>query len=395
MRLVAMPLPLYRRASEHLDELRREFALMEAIGPDIVSVPARLQQLVDALGERFGAFTAQPTAAMREAMARGEDRIDLNYRVPAQAKEASLELGALLDEADAFCRAGEHVLTLATPADCLAFRRWYLGEFVGQIDGAEPTPWPPSEPNGARSDETAYRPKMAHASEEVVEVAETFAAVARALAEHHDDMQRALDKIVRLAVDNLYACEFAGITRVEKRKITSPASSNDVPRKVNEIQSETGEGPCIDAIKEHEVFLTGDLRNESRWPQFSTRAHEETGICSILSIRLYIEEDTMGALNLYSTETDAFDDSDVALATVFAVHASVAMSAARREEALEQKAESRDVIGRAKGILMARSGASDDEAFAMLKGASQRMNVRLREIAERIAEPSRPPEPPE
>ena len=64
----------------------------------------------------------------------------------------------------------------------------------------------------------------------------------------------------------------------------------------------------------------------------------------------------MGALNLYSTANDAFDDSDVALATVFAVHAAVAMSAARRQESLEQKAETRDVIGRAKGILMARSG---------------------------------------
>ncbi|HEX2024084.1 MAG TPA: ANTAR domain-containing protein [Acidimicrobiales bacterium] len=227
---------------------------------------------------------------------------------------------------------------------------------------------------------------MAHASEEVVQVAETFAKVASALAAGRDDLQSALDQIVRLAVENLDACEFAGISLVEKGTITSPASSNDVPRKVDAIQSETGEGPCIDAIKEHEVFQTGDLRNEKRWPQFSSRAHEETGICSILSIRLFIEEDTMGALNLYSTASDAFDDSDVALSSVFAVHASVAMSAARREETLEQKARSRDMIGRAKGILMARSGATDDEAFEMLKKASQRMNVKLRDIAQRVAE---------
>ena len=234
-----------------------------------------------------------------------------------------------------------------------------------------------------------------HVSDEVVEVAKTFATVARTLAEYRDNVQGGLDKIVRLAVDNLHACEFAGISLVEKRKITSPASSNDIPKKVDEIQSETGEGPCIDAIKEHEVFQTGDLSNEKRWPKFSTRAHEETGVSSILSIRLFIEEDTMGALNMYSTTRDAFDDSDVALGTVFAVHASVAMSAARQQESLEQKAESRDVIGRAKGILMARSGASDDEAFAMLKAASQRMNVKLRVIAEQMVEQKSPPEPPQ
>ena len=235
---------------------------------------------------------------------------------------------------------------------------------------------------------------MPHAAEDVVQVAETFATVARTLAEGQDDLQSALDKIVRLAVDNLDACEFAGISMVEKGKITSPASSNDIPKKVDEIQSETGEGPCIDAIREHEVFQTGELRDERRWPKFSVRAHEETGVCSILSVRLFVEEDTMGALNLYSTTPHAFDDSDVALGTVFAVHASVAMLAARRQESLEQKAQSRDVIGRAKGILMARSGVTDEQAFEMLRTASQRMNVKLRDVAQRIAEQTPPPAPP-
>jgi hypothetical protein len=120
-----------------------------------------------------------------------------------------------------------------------------------------------------------------------------FATVARMLAEDHGDLQSSLDAIVHLAVDNLNACEFAGLSLAEKRKITSPASSNDLPKKVDQIQSEVGVGPCIDAIKEHEVFQTGDLRNEKRWPNFAMRAHDETGVCSIVSIRLFIEEDTM------------------------------------------------------------------------------------------------------
>ena len=101
----------------------------------------------------------------------------------------------------------------------------------------------------------------------------------------------------------------------------------------------------------------------------------------------------MGALNLYSTAPDAFDDSDVALASVFAAHASVAMASVRRQERLEKKAESRDVIGRAKGILIARSGVSDDEAFAMLKAASQRMNVKLRDIAQTVTDQKPMPSP--
>ncbi|MBA2438213.1 MAG: hypothetical protein H0V52_07665, partial [Acidimicrobiia bacterium] len=57
------------------------------------------------------------------------------------ARAACITLGELLDESDEFCKKGEHLLTLTTPAEPLALRRWFLGEFVAQIDGADPTPW--------------------------------------------------------------------------------------------------------------------------------------------------------------------------------------------------------------------------------------------------------------
>jgi transcriptional regulator with GAF, ATPase, and Fis domain len=222
-------------------------------------------------------------------------------------------------------------------------------------------------------------------ADDVVHVAEMFGDVARVLAAH-DDVQTTLERIVTLAVEHLDACEFAGISFVEGRKISSPASSDEVPRVLDRIQSETGEGPCIDAIKEHEVFQTGDLAAEGRWPQFSRRAFDETGVQSVLSLRLFVERDTMGALNLYATEGDAFDEGDVAVGSVFAVHAAVAMASARREEGLERKAEGREAIGRAKGIIMARSGVSDERAFEMLKAASQRLNLKLRDVARQVNE---------
>ena len=226
---------------------------------------------------------------------------------------------------------------------------------------------------------------MADPDEAIVDAAETFAEVARVLAAH-DDMSATLDKIVHLAVEHLDACEFAGISFVEGKTITSPASSHEVPRILDRIQSETDEGPCIQAIKEHELFQTDDLRAEERWPQFSQRAHAETGVLSIISLRLFVEKDTMGALNLYATEGDAFDEGDVAVGSVFAVHAAVAMASARREEGLERKAEGREAIGRAKGIIMARSGVSDERAFEMLKAASQRLNLKLRDVARQVNE---------
>jgi GAF domain-containing protein len=225
---------------------------------------------------------------------------------------------------------------------------------------------------------------MSHAPDDAVRVAELFGQVARLLAAR-GDQQSTLDRIVGLAVANLDACEYAGITVIEQGHVGSPASSNDVPRILDRIQAETGEGPCVDAIVEQAVFETGDLPSESRWPNFSARGSAETGVRSIVSLRLFIEQDTMGALNLYSTARDAFDDSDVALGSVFAVHAAVAMQSSRREAQLEAKAATRDVIGQAKGILMARSGVDEARAFEMLRAASQRSNLKLRQIAEDIA----------
>ena len=221
--------------------------------------------------------------------------------------------------------------------------------------------------------------------DDVVHLAEMFGDVARVLAAH-EDMQATLERIVKLAVEHLDPCEYAGVSFVEGKRISSPASSDEVPRVLDRIQSETGEGPCIDAIKEHEVFQTGDLAAEGRWPQFSRRAFDETGVQSVLSLRLFVERDTMGALNLYATEGDAFDEGDVAVGSVFAVHAAVAMASARREEGLERKAEGREAIGRAKGIIMARSGVSDERAFEMLKAASQRLNLKLRDVARQVNE---------
>ena len=219
--------------------------------------------------------------------------------------------------------------------------------------------------------------------DEVVRVAETFGEIARVLAAAAD-MQATFDAVVRLAAGTLDACDHAGISIVEGRAITSPASTGETPARVDAIQTQEDEGPCLDAIHQHELFYIRDVATEDRWPAFTRRVMAETDVRSILSARLYLEEHTIGSLNLYATGADAFDDHDIALAAVFAAHAAIALDAAQRERHLEAKAASRDAIGRAKGILMAHSGITDDEAFDLLRRASQRENVKLVEIANRI-----------
>ncbi|MGH3628291.1 MAG: GAF and ANTAR domain-containing protein, partial [Sciscionella sp.] len=126
---------------------------------------------------------------------------------------------------------------------------------------------------------------------------------------------------------------------------------------------------------------------------FTRRASAESGVESIVAFRLFADGDTLGALNLYATDPDAFEDHDVAVGAVLATHASVAWKTARTIENLEAAVESRQMIGEAVGLIMARQGVSEDEAFAVLQRASQRMNVKLRLIADQLVHPAdRPPE---
>lgn len=80
VRIMGLPLDVYRRASEHNDELLREFALVRGDSTD--HVPARLLALIDELSTRFGAFTEGPAAALQDALDRGDKQIDLVYEVP-------------------------------------------------------------------------------------------------------------------------------------------------------------------------------------------------------------------------------------------------------------------------------------------------------------------------
>ena len=217
-----------------------------------------------------------------------------------------------------------------------------------------------------------------------LDLAQTLAEVARTLLAE-DTLEATLDRIAALAVDTVEGCDHAGLSLIKGRSITTQGSSDEVPEQVDAIQYEVDEGPCLDAIRVCEVVETGDLGTEERWPSFARRTVEETGVRSMLSLRLFAEGDTLGALNLYSKAPDAFGDESQEFGSVFAAHAAVAMSSAKHQEQMEEALRSRDVIGQAKGILMARQEVSEEQAFDMLRRASQRLNVKLREVAERVA----------
>ena len=126
-----------------------------------------------------------------------------------------------------------------------------------------------------------------------------------------------------------------------------------------------------------------DLREDSRWPQFSAIA-VANGVLSILSVQLFVEDNSMGAIDIYSDQVAAFDGEAENTALLLASHAAIAMAASRTVGNLRVAVESRDLIGQAKGILMERYKIDAGRAFDLLVLSSQSTHRKLREVSDEL-----------
>ena len=209
---------------------------------------------------------------------------------------------------------------------------------------------------------------------------------ARKLQEEHGDVEATLQAITALAVGTVPNAEDCSISYVFARKRVEPrASSSELPGKVDALQGEIGQGPCLDAVWEQEVVRVDDVRADERWPKFAAKA-SDLGVGSMMCFQLFVEGDQLGALNLYSRTPGAFDDECEETARMLAAHASVALAGAQHESNLRQGLDNRDLIGQAKGILMERHKLTADQAFGVLARASQNLNRKLADVARELTE---------
>ena len=216
------------------------------------------------------------------------------------------------------------------------------------------------------------------------DLAMTLAAVAQAMAVE-TELPALNARVCELAVEAVPACDHADVMTVTNGgHLTVPGASNWVGLRVVSFEEEFGEGPCIDAFRSKALVDAPDMATDGRWPDFAARCLSETPVRSGIGVPLLVGPRAIGSLDMYSNAPSAFDDADRAAAALFAVHAAVAFDAAHQRVHLERALANRDVIGQAKGILMAQSKVSADEAFELLRRASQRLNERLVVVAERI-----------
>ena len=192
-----------------------------------------------------------------------------------------------------------------------------------------------------------------------------------------------------------------GMTMQPSGRPVTVACSDQIAARVDEVQYELDDGPCLHAMRDGIMVRIEDTRDKARWPEFEAQAASH-GIRSCLALPLNADGKPVGALNMYSRQASAFGIAEARRAENFAENASGALSLAMRLashaaliEQLRSSLTSRTVIDQALGIIMAREGCNQARAFAILRSASQNSNVKLRDIAAAVVTSvaGEPPQP--
>ena len=219
-----------------------------------------------------------------------------------------------------------------------------------------------------------------------LDATEAFARIGR-LKLGETDLEGVLQTIADLAKATLPGAEEVSVTLVRSSGAYTAAHTGALALDLDEEQYARGNGPCLDAAALLTSLATPHVDGESRWPGWAQRA-EQAGVRSALAVGLPVEEGVTGAVNIYATAPEAFDEDAVALAEQFATYAAVALSNAHvydqqttLAEQLRAAMESRAVIEQAKGIIMGERRCSADEAFRILSEASRSGNRKVRDLA--------------
>jgi transcriptional regulator with GAF, ATPase, and Fis domain len=194
------------------------------------------------------------------------------------------------------------------------------------------------------------------------------------------------ERVVRAAVSRVAGAEHASITLLAGKSMFTAGATDDLARTVDLHQYATGEGPCLTSmVEQRTVIQVEDLRTDLRWAGFRA-AVNDLSVRAVLSVQLYTDRETIGALNLYAGQPNAFTGTSIHTATALAAQAAVAASTAERDARMHRALASREVIGQAEGILMERHKITAEQALAMLAMTSQHSNRKLRDVAADLVE---------
>lgn len=197
------------------------------------------------------------------------------------------------------------------------------------------------------------------------------------------------ERIVRLSIQAVAGVDHASASIISDstRRLETAAATSELVVQLDQTQYRGGGGPCVEATRSGEEVLLHIPCG--RWEKFENEA-ACAEVRTVCSLPLRAGDATMGSLNLYSFTALAWE-APPDPARLVARQGSILLANARAlatteatNQHLQEALMTRELIGQAKGILMARQDVTSEEAFDILRRASQRSNRKLRDIAAAI-----------
>jgi len=200
-------------------------------------------------------------------------------------------------------------------------------------------------------------------------------------------VEETLQTIVETAQMSLPGFDHVGISTIDRKgKITTRAATDQLVWELDTLQYDLDEGPCVESVRGAEMVQAPWIRHNRRWLKYVPKA-VDLGLQSQLAVRLHLDrKGTVGGLNMYSTSSEVIDPNAIAMADLFATHAALALGKARDVHDLDQALRTRETIGKAIGLIMAKYHLDEEAAFAFLTRTSSHSNTKMRDVAAQMLE---------
>jgi GAF domain-containing protein len=228
-------------------------------------------------------------------------------------------------------------------------------------------------------------------SAEDEDLRESLAGLSR-LASNRLPLEDLLTRVATYAVQAIPGADGAGLTLIEEDRSDTIVATAPFVTEIDDVQYGMGQGPCISAARDGHTVVSSSLGADSRWPRFGGTI-ARLGVHSVVSLPLITPDGVVGAMNVYAHSKNAFDDRSVELGEIFAVPAAIAVQNAqvlahtqRLVAQLTSALETRGMIDRAVGIMMSRSGGTEQEALERLRTLSQQEHHKLAAVARQIVD---------
>ena len=208
-------------------------------------------------------------------------------------------------------------------------------------------------------------------------------------------LQASLQRIAESCVE-LFGLSGSGLMLADEHgELRYVASTDARSHLLEEVQIETGQGPCIESYRSGRSVSVPDIEvSKDEWWQFRGSALAQ-GFRSMDALPLRLRDTTIGTLNLLRSEPGAAPEDTIRAAQAFAdvatigiLHERTLRESAILSEQLQAALNSRIVIEQAKGVISHTRGVSIDDAFALMRQYARSHSMGLSIVAARIVDRS-------